>query len=172
MTLEKVNFESDVDWLAFCYVADELPQQQRSEFEARLADDLEAQEAVARAMELSRDVYDARAVKTTLVTKQGALDAKSGWSPWWALVTAFLLGVTLAGWYVLDQNSAPVVSDVANEDLATLWADNIAVAEFISDIDEAEELEFESELDFEFESDEVEADQDWMMTAFELEPGL
>ena len=46
----------DLDWLAFCYVADELADSDRAAFEARLADDQAAREAVAHAVELTQAV--------------------------------------------------------------------------------------------------------------------
>ena len=46
-----------LQWLAFCYVADELTADQVADFEGRLATDLKAQEALASAVELSSGVY-------------------------------------------------------------------------------------------------------------------
>jgi hypothetical protein len=46
----------DLDWLAFCYIADELSPDEVERFESRLADDQEAREAVARAVDLTRAV--------------------------------------------------------------------------------------------------------------------
>jgi len=46
----------DLDWLAFCYAAGELDQADAELFEARLADDQAAREALARAVELSQTV--------------------------------------------------------------------------------------------------------------------
>lgn len=51
----------DLDWLAFCYIADELSRDETDAFEARLADDQEAREAVARAVELTRAIAAAGA---------------------------------------------------------------------------------------------------------------
>jgi len=46
-----------LQWLAFCYVADELTASQRTDFESRLSTDLKAQEALASAVKLSRGIY-------------------------------------------------------------------------------------------------------------------
>lgn len=46
-------------WRAFCYVADELTDQQRIDFEAQLADDTDLQLAVADAVALGRAVFEA-----------------------------------------------------------------------------------------------------------------
>ncbi|MDY0166250.1 MAG: hypothetical protein RBS80_06875 [Thermoguttaceae bacterium] len=43
----------DLDWLAFCYIAGELPEAEADAFETRMADDQEAREAVARAVGLA-----------------------------------------------------------------------------------------------------------------------
>lgn len=43
----------DLDWVAFCYVADELSANDRESFEQRLAEDTNACEAVARAMRVA-----------------------------------------------------------------------------------------------------------------------
>jgi len=51
----------DLDWLAFCYIADELSRDEADAFETRLAHDQEAREAVARAVELTRAVAAAGA---------------------------------------------------------------------------------------------------------------
>jgi hypothetical protein len=48
--------QQDLDWLAFCYAAGELENIDREQFEARLADDQTAREALARAVELCQTV--------------------------------------------------------------------------------------------------------------------
>lgn len=57
------NEHDRLQWLAFCYVADELTTSQRAEFESRLATDLQAQEALASAVELGGEIY--RSYKST-----------------------------------------------------------------------------------------------------------
>ena len=52
MQPDKVTPSDDVDWLAFRYVLNDLPAADREEFEARMATDLRACEAVARAVRL------------------------------------------------------------------------------------------------------------------------
>jgi hypothetical protein len=47
---------NDLDWLAFCYAAGELDAAEADQFEARLADDQSAREALARAVELTQTV--------------------------------------------------------------------------------------------------------------------
>ena len=50
------NPTSDLDWLAFCYAAGELDAPAAEQFEARLAADQSAREALARAVELTQTV--------------------------------------------------------------------------------------------------------------------
>jgi len=47
-----------LQWLAFCYVADELTATERADFESRLSTDLEAQEALVSAVELGSGIYN------------------------------------------------------------------------------------------------------------------
>lgn len=47
---------SELDWLAFCYIANELSAEDHKAFEERLADDQQAREAVARAVELTQNL--------------------------------------------------------------------------------------------------------------------
>lgn len=47
---------NDLDWLAFCYAAGDLDVAEAEQFEARLADDQAAREALARAVELTQTV--------------------------------------------------------------------------------------------------------------------
>src|SRR5262245_54743822 len=53
MTTDHTN---DLDWLAFCYAAGDLDPADVELFEARLADDQAAREALARAVELTQTV--------------------------------------------------------------------------------------------------------------------
>lgn len=63
------NFDQHSDqlqWLAFCYVSEELTSEQRQEFESRLSTDLEAQEALASVVELGRSIYEVHEAATAL----------------------------------------------------------------------------------------------------------
>jgi len=51
--------QSDLDWLAFRYIADELDASAREAFELRLAGDQTAREAVASTMEVTQKLYAA-----------------------------------------------------------------------------------------------------------------
>jgi hypothetical protein len=50
------NDTYDLDWLAFCYAAGDLNATEAEQFEARLADDQAAREALARAVELTQTI--------------------------------------------------------------------------------------------------------------------
>ena len=62
------NDLTDLDWLAFCYAAGELDAAQAEQFEARLADDQSACEALARAVELTQTVAAAESQSSDFVT--------------------------------------------------------------------------------------------------------
>jgi hypothetical protein len=53
--------DSELDWLAFCYAAGELSDADTEAFEARLAEEQPAREALARAVELTQTVAAAEA---------------------------------------------------------------------------------------------------------------
>jgi len=57
------EFDDELNWLAFRYVAGELTEEQTESFEARLADDLAACEAVAAMSELAVSAQSAAAVE-------------------------------------------------------------------------------------------------------------
>jgi len=55
------NCPNELDWLAFCYAADELEATEAQAFEAQLAEEQPAREALARAVELAQTVAAAEA---------------------------------------------------------------------------------------------------------------
>ena len=55
--MNQENFENDLDWLAFRYISDELPEEERDLFEQSLAENQAAREAVANAMQQSQLMY-------------------------------------------------------------------------------------------------------------------
>ena len=59
MTTNKPTCSNELDWLAFCYAAGELSEQDTVQFESRLATDQPAREALARAVELTQTVVAA-----------------------------------------------------------------------------------------------------------------
>jgi hypothetical protein len=59
----------ELDWLAFCYAAGELTAGDAAAFEARLADEQEAREALARAVEMSEVVATAESLAPVVVAR-------------------------------------------------------------------------------------------------------
>ena len=145
----------DLDWLAFCYVVDELPPDKAAEFENRLASDHAAREAVAEAVELTCAVNltcaaaDARDHGPTVAPsavsaprRPAGLVVRLAWS---GIAASLCLVVVLA--YQHDRANAPVAdsrqngvggepitkSDDRSERLAVLWSqtrEELASVEF------------------------------------------
>ena len=129
----------DIDWLAFCYIADELPLDEAAAFENRLADDQTAREAVARAVDLTRAVAVLgaedrhRATPVSVVRSAWGRRIFSGRLGWTAITAATCLAVVLV--YRLDRGIERVAnlgqpaqsgeqietSDGSPEQLALLW---------------------------------------------------
>jgi hypothetical protein len=72
------DINNDLDWLAFCYAAGELDAADAEQFEARLADDQAAREALARAVELTQTVAAAESQCGDFVTL--AKHTQSDWN--------------------------------------------------------------------------------------------
>jgi len=62
------EFQNELDWTAFCYAAGELTPAETERFEARLADEQPAREALARAIELTQVVAVAESQPCGAVT--------------------------------------------------------------------------------------------------------
>jgi hypothetical protein len=121
------NDSNELDWSAFCYAAGELSADEAAAFEARLADDQSAREALARAVELTQVVATAQSLApVTLARPQSA-----NWSKrlaWMAIGSAASLLAVLAVVAVLDSsgstswrgNDEVVTADRA--ELAAAWS--------------------------------------------------
>jgi len=102
-----------LQWLAFCYVADELTTSQRADFESRLATDLEAQEALASVVDLSCNVHRNYLLQTEPASASTLLraglkdsissDQSSTWSRMLLMAAAILVLASIG--YVLFPNS-------------------------------------------------------------------
>jgi len=132
------DFENDIHWLAFCYVADELTSEQAVAFERRLADDLETQEALAEVMSMSVSVYDAYVgndsksdedSKVALAARGADSDKVKNWYAVVAVAAGLL--VALSVWQSLATNgtgensSQPelVAGMVSEVELSESWAE-------------------------------------------------
>ena len=128
----------DLDWLAFCYAAGELDPTEAELFEARLADDQAAREALARAVELTQTVAAAETQCTDFVTP--ATRTNLDWNrrlSWMAVggLASLLLAVLWSGFLGPTWNTAHKrLTANSRYQLAMAW--NNTRSEF-SDINEA-----------------------------------
>ncbi len=128
---ESSLFDSDpknLNWLAFCYIADELDQAEREEFEARLAECEITREAVVVAMRDSQILYktleqDSQPVASgvTLAVKEPSLGLR-----WMATLVASAAAVLLAvnSWYFIFPTNGPIVT-VESDGLAAAWVETL-----------------------------------------------
>jgi anti-sigma-K factor RskA len=181
MSREMRNPENsnDLEWLAFCYVADELENSDREQFELRLENDNEAREAVVTAMQnaemlwLAYDEQSAldgqthatrrtslvKANRKTLLRRSGSL---------FAAAAAMLLMVAGWGWW---SNQAGTASPVASESetLAVVLAE-LYEEQPIEEIIESMEIE---EIEIAAADYGDEEFSDWMYVALtDLEGGM
>jgi anti-sigma factor RsiW len=94
------EFENELDWQAFCYLSGELNEAETEQFEARLADDQAAREALARAVELTQAVAAAESQAGAVVIPAGR--GAADWSTrvsWMAVggLAAVLLAILWSG---------------------------------------------------------------------------
>ena len=160
------EFSNDLDWMAFCYIADELSGEELAQFEARLASDQAARDAVEQAMRISTAVYECKlpttepAVQTVSATAPSAVSSRSV-SQWIvALAAALLIGVGLTAWIANSNPSkSGEVAMTQDEELAIAWADTIQEVELSVVVDEFQD-------EFQFASSEGSDEDDWMFVAF------
>jgi hypothetical protein len=124
---------SDLDWLAFCYAAGEMNAAEAEAFEARLADEQSAREALSRAVELTQTVAaaEARSGDVMLATRSRAdWNTRVSWMAIGGLAVVLLAllwsGVVGPTWNGADRQ----VALAAHGDLALAW--NQTRAEFAS----------------------------------------
>src|SRR5437773_11933032 len=94
------NCPNELDWLAFCYAAGELDAAEAEAFEARLADEQPAREALACAVELTQTIAAAEAQSGDFVVP--ALRVTSDWNSrlsWMAIggLASLLLALLWSG---------------------------------------------------------------------------
>lgn len=162
-SLEPSNPGQDLDWLAFCYIADELDAATKAEFELRLQTDVEACEAVASAVQLSSLVCEACEEPEALELVEVAADDNRGWSLAPALVFAasILLCLFAAGWVWNSGNSG---GDDSFE-LASTWAESLTedAADSLQNVNESA-IVLSSAETFDSPSD-LDSDVSWMLVA-------
>ena len=176
---------SELPWLAFCYVANELDSETRREFEIRLEHDQIAREAVAEAFDSAR-LLDQALTQETGETLDGCSELKqpesrktagSSLAKSKSVWPAALLGIAIAGLLaivLLQSRTKPEVEVAQNAgsptqseltdtsiSLAEAWADSDWDAEFgdIVDVDTNLTQPQNSDLTSELAQDD---EDDWM----------
>jgi anti-sigma factor RsiW len=124
--------QNELDWSAFCYAAGEMTADEAAAFEARLADDQGAREALARAVELTQVVATAESlVPVTLARPQSGKWRAANWSKrlaWMAIGSAASLLVALAwsgssSWFAGGSVGMPgAVASPDGAELAAAWS--------------------------------------------------
>jgi anti-sigma factor RsiW len=123
MTLNQT--QDDLDWTAFCYAAGELDAAAAEQFEARLADEQPAREALARAIELTQAVSAAESQPATCVVTP-AVRQRSKWTTrlsWMAVggLASLLLAVLWSGALSPDRPQPTASRPAVAPGLADAW---------------------------------------------------
>lgn len=116
---------ADLDWLAFCYVADELDATEQQAFEERLAQDPHACQAVARAVALARAIDQASALEENAVPPiPVAAPPRRPWHPFWTSISSVAAAAMLvvSGWWMLSDSPSP---GVPSDALADAWVNTL-----------------------------------------------
>ena len=165
---------NDSDWLAFCYIADELDEAQRAAFELRLENDEQAQNSLVDAIRESQLVFASLDTTSSNVVQDqvtvslappassiGSTNRSIASKRFGLLVgsaAAILLLVGNWAWFSNPSSNetelAAVISD--SDQLASAWVDTVAMMD-------DEELEELIEEDDRAELDEESSD--WMFVA-------
>ncbi|MCH5376068.1 MAG: hypothetical protein JJ992_19025 [Planctomycetes bacterium] len=122
------NEFNDTDWLAFLYIAGDLPSRQVAEFESRLESDEAAQQALSKIVELSLAISAARAIEFEPPCVPAAETSRrsSRYAIWLSGCLAASAAVLLTCWLALHGpgSSTRGVPDFADSDpvqLAIIW---------------------------------------------------
>ncbi len=154
----------DLDWLAFCYIANELPEQEMLEFQKRLAQDQAARDAVVRAMELSQLTLTAlsacpstQAEPARSVSKEYTSTRHSRASRL-VFAASICLAFLTAGWAIYSNSQNAGIGLAAEvESLATVWAKTAEPADEGWELEMAQTDEL-NDADWEFEATGQESD--------------
>lgn len=162
----------DLDWLAFCYIADELDADAKAEFEKRLESDVAACEAVASAVQLSSLVDGAcKNPEPVVLSSAGNETYQSDgfrFAPSLVFAASILLCLFAAGW--VWTNGSTGNND--SFEIASTWAESLTDEGFdlLQDDGSNEMLIVETSialnsLDALNASDDLGSDGDWMLVA-------
>jgi len=175
-----MKYESDnnLEWLAFCYVADELDADERQQFEQRLSEDQSARDAVANAVSLSQFVYAAHRetelsnnISASLVRDPSAVYRQQRIQAGFMFAASILMALLTVGyfWIFMDQDNNYTLSESTtdSDSLVLAWADSLE-QDYVDDLfGEDEETEDSFFYDEDFDSQPAA----WMIEAFdETEP--
>ena len=124
---ENVNErENQLEWTAFCYASGELNPAESEQFELRLADDQEAREALARAVELTQVVAAAESTCGDLVApaarKQTSWTTRLSWMAIGGLAALVLAMVWSGGWSQFGFGPENAGISGQNGALASAWS--------------------------------------------------
>ena len=161
---ESSLFDSDpknLNWLAFCYIADELDQTERDEFEARLGECEIAREAVVAAVRDSQVLYKTL-VQDAQPLASGVTLASQETKPglrWMATLVASAAAVLLVvnSWSFIFPTNGTIVA-TESDGLAAAWVETLVT---MSD-EELDEFINEEVPQTEVVTDESD---DWMFVA-------
>lgn len=110
--------EDELDWLAFRYVAEELPADESDAFERLLADDQSARDAVSRAVQTTRAVASLDATDFEAAAHPAGVGRATTQQVWaWIGVGTVAVAVCLAVW-LGGMNHAPAPTDRTDDGFA------------------------------------------------------
>lgn len=128
MTTNKPGCPSELDWLAFCYAAGELSQHDAEHFEARLATDQAAREALSRSVELTQTVFAAEAQSSQIAAAARVSLAATRSKTWAARVAWVAIGGIAAALLAVVNLPGPQKKAPSNRyrQLASAWSETRA----------------------------------------------
>jgi len=173
-----------LDWLAFRYLSDELPESEREEFEKQLETDSDAQTALVDAVQSTQLMYAALEPQKTMVeladrnksinrpeladkTDEASLRSHGWQGAVLSAAAAILLMLGAWAFYGANSDSSSIAGNnsLSSTELAVAWADQLTAREIggiEAGLDElADEVEFEDL----FSAGSLEEPEDWMYTA-------
>lgn len=171
--------DQDLDWLAFRYIADEMTDDERAAFEARLEQDQPAREAVAGSVELSQTLAAAEHLLESPVV--ASADRRAVWwrrVAWATIAGSVAVCITLAvvlpsAWEPTattsrsgETNDSLDVESAASKNLATAWVATLKLEEDWRDEHRDTGLPSIAAAELLAVSEETPSgDSDWMATA-------
>ncbi|QDT84357.1 hypothetical protein MalM14_20110 [Gimesia chilikensis] len=171
---------SDLEWLAFQYVANELSEQECLQFEALLAEKQSAREALAHATQLVAGLKSITpksvAQETVAAAQQPAATSTTRWAFWGLLTTAAAVALLVPSLFkstgTMDNPTIPTAqTEPSTEDaeyLLSLWAEssqesNVALTSNMN----TETVEFSDQQNVLADNQSLEV-PDWLYTAVSL----